>query len=255
MADKKEEVKKEVRAVKLKAKEKPTSKSDTAKEKKEEDMLFVAEVIIYNHETNRNESYDQCQSFCHKDFVKSILALREHYAILLTFHTVDDFETGGIDPKKFKSRGFSISGAEDELRLCLKGHFLTELVGACTVNVNNIYLEKDMDEDGGYDLIDDLKAKVDKAKLEALQYLFSNKKMEDPQLSMKFEGPTSAQVLPPVNKDQEGTVFGKPVTSVEQVVGQIVKETNAGKADKPVPPKGGGRKKPQTADNKTGDSK
>lgn len=243
MADKKEEVKKEVRAVKLKLKEKPNSKSDAAKEKKEEDMLFVPEIIIYNHETHRNETYAECQAFCHKDFTKAVLSLREHYAILLTFYEVEDFETGSIDPKKFKSRGFSISGAEDETRLCLKGYFLTDLAGACSVNVNNIFLEKDMDAEGGYDLIDDLKVKIDRIKLEAIAYLFEKKQREDPQLSMKFpdgEKVTTAKIAPHVDVDPS-------MNSPEAVAAAIVAETNK---NKPAEKKE--RRVPQSPKHKSG---
>ena len=209
----------EVRSVKIKM-DKKTEK-------------FKPEIVLRNKIVKCDENFTDCSNFISDEFMVAVLSLNGHFAIHLDRLEEDDFSSVKWDDEKFKARGFSLSGAEGELRVSLKGHVISKRCGAIIENANNIMLNQAVSEDDEkvpYEHLDHLVKLITLIQEKALAYCFDKEYWKDPQLSMDLpDAPTKAQVLEPESASK-GTI--------ENVVADIVAETNAGKpqpqsADKP----------------------
>lgn len=201
----------EVRAVKLK-KDKKTEK-------------FIPEIIIHDAERKRDVTFGECKQFAHDTFVNAVLALQGHYAVFLKWIEPDEINTVSLKDEEenpYRVRGFSTAGAQNELRITLKGHRILDHASPAIINVNNIYLNRKVSEtdvDDGYQHLADLSKKIDAIKVRAMAYAFENEQWIDPALSMlnvpgfiDGNGATKAQIAEPVTP--------------ESVVSDIVKTTN-----------------------------
>ena len=124
----------EVRAVKI------------SMDKKTEKFKPV-EIVLRNKIINCDENFKECSNYCSDGFTKAVLSLNAHLAIHIDRLDDNDIDTIDWDDEIFRARGFSLSGAEDELRVCLKGHVITKRCGAVGQNANNIYLNQEANED------------------------------------------------------------------------------------------------------------
>lgn len=212
----------------------------------------------------------------HNDFQICFKKLRPHLAILTeSIHPQQVSDTELMD--KFKVHGFSFT--DDESKFVLKGQRSSSR-GMITLNSNPISF--DTERKNGYALVDELEDILLTARREAAAYIRREKLAPDPQGSLFDEdATTNAQVARPVifpegESDQSALYgqepaeviekgltsvgsrlskadpeamkrvaeMGKPATSVESVVSNIVAEVN-GKIKK-------GRGKKQTAENPSG---
>lgn len=221
----------EVRSVKLKKKD-------------SEGKEFTPEIVLWDPVRKRNEKFENCSNSVHKDFLKAVSRLAGHMVVLWDADVEDNFERSEFE-SSFEARGYSIAGREDETRVTIKGHRKTKFAGAITANPTILY-NQDMDKDGAYSFIDDLKVKIKAIETETLAYCFDGRAFENPQLSMDMpegEKVTKAKIATHVDADPS-------MSSPEQVAAAIVKETNAGKD---IAEAGKKRKRvAQTASNKSG---
>lgn len=205
----------EVRAVKIKM------------DKKTE--RFKPEIVLRNKAVNCEENFTDCSNFCSNDFVKAVLSLNGHMAIHIDRVEEEEFSSIKWDNETFKARGFSLSGAENELRVCLKGHIVTKRCGAIGQNANNIYLNEQVNEDDEkepYEHLEDLVKKIKRIQEKALAYCFEKDYFEDPQLSLNLpEGAaaTTANILAPAS----------PEDVVKDIVNTANKRPAPQSADKP----------------------
>jgi hypothetical protein len=215
----------EVRAVKIKM-DKKTEK-------------FKPEIVLRNKVVNCDENFTECNNYCTDAFVKAVLSLNGHMAIHLDRIEEEDIKTIKWNDETFKARGFSLSGAEKELRVCLKGHFISTRCGAVPVNLNNIYLDPEMNEDDDkepYTHLKDLNKQIKLIQEKALAYCFEKDYWEDSQLSLNLpdgDKVTRAQVADPIGK----------------VAAEIVAGVNGAKDSKK---KEGKKRVAQTAANRSG---
>lgn len=200
----------EIRAVKLKRKG---------------DEGYVPEIVVHDPELKLNRTYSDCENLCHSDFSKAVGRLNHHIAILTDKIENDKFENDSNIDEIMVARGFSYSGAENELRVTLKGYQKTSRGGVFQINTPVVYLET-KDEDKAYFFIDDLKEKLKRISLEARLYIFEAKKYEDPQLSLSLPDPdekiTKVKIAEPVTpesivKDIVDTTNGTPPVTREKV--------------------------------------
>jgi len=224
----------EVRAVKIKM-DKKTEK-------------FKPEIVLRNKAVNCNEDFTDTKNFVTDAFANAVLSLNGHMAVHLDRIEEGDIKTIKPDDETFKARGFSLSGAESELRVCLKGHFISTRCGAVGVNLNNIYLNPEVSEDDEnepYTHLSDLNKKIKLIQEKALRYCFENEYWEDPQLSLNAPG------MEKVTKAK----IAEPATTLQGAIGKVVGEMNA-EIENGTPPVSKepkkGRKGPQTSENKTG---
>jgi hypothetical protein len=232
------QAKMEVRGVKLRVKNKRDDEPD------EEKQAFVPEIVLHDPILKCTRPYQDCENLCHPDFVKAVLRLNGHLAVLTDIISEDDFERSETVTEYVKARGYSLAGGFDELRITLKGHRKTIRGGAVILNAPATHLNED--GENPYNLLSDLLAKIKVIESEALRYCFEGRQYVDPQQSL-FPDPdekvTSLQIAPHVDADPS-------VSSPEQVAAAIVLETNAGKDIAEA-----GKKKKrvaQTAANKSG---
>lgn len=216
----------------------------SVKLKRKGDEGYTPEIIVHDAEMKLDKKYDNCENLCHADFVKAVKRLNHHIAVLTDKIGHGDFEDNEEIDEIMVARGYSLSGAEDELRITLKGYQKTKRGGVFQINTPVLYLQQDEDDDNAYYLLDDLKEKIKRIEMEARLYIFEAKKFEDPQLSLNLpdgdDKVTKAQIAPHIDKDP---AYNSP----ESIAAAIVAETNAGK------PKEKRKKRvPQSASNKSG---
>jgi hypothetical protein len=224
----------EVRAVKLRVKNKRDDEPD------EEKRAFVPEIVLHDPVLKCTRPYEDCQNLCHGDFVKAVLRLNHHLAVLSDIIKEDDFEKSETVDSYVKARGYSLSGAFDELRVTLKGHRKTIRGGAVIINTPATYLNEE--SENPYNLLSDLLAKIRVIEKEALAYCFEQRQYVDPQLSLTLPDPpdekkkkvTKAQVL--------------PAKTMEDAVGNVVDTLNGEIEGK----KGKGKRVPQSPKHKSG---
>jgi hypothetical protein len=204
---------------------------------------FKPEIILRNKAVGCNENFDETTHFCSDAFVNAVLSLNGHMAVHLDRVDELDIKTIKLDDETFKARGFSLSGAENELRVCLKGHFISSRCGAVGVNLNNIYLNPvatEDDEKEPYKHLKDLNKKIEIIQACALRYCFENEYWEDPQLSLNAPG------MEP--DDKKKVTRAKIATSLKGAIDGVVDDLNGEIEGKAVNPK----RKPQTPANKAG---
>jgi hypothetical protein len=218
----------------------------SVKLKRKGDEGFIPEITVHDPEMKLDKTYANCENLCHSEFTKAVKRLNHHIAVLTDKITVDNFENDTEIDEIIIARGYSLSGAETELRITLKGYQKTRRGGTFQINTPVLYLEQE-DEDKAYFLVDDLKEKVKRIELEARQYIFEGKCYEDPQLSLNMpdvpdsiKKVTKAQVLPPA-----------PPTTMEGAVGNVVDQMNGeiGKGKK-----GTKKKVPQSQQHPSGEA-
>jgi hypothetical protein len=232
------QAKMEVRGVKLRVKNKRDDEPD------EEKRAFVPEIVLHDPILKCTRPYQDCENLCHPDFVKAVLRLNGHLAVLTDIISEDDFERSETVTKYVKARGYSLAGAFDELRITLKGHRKTVRGGAVILNAPATHLNED--GENPYNLLSDLLAKIKVIESEALRYCFEGRQYVDPQQSLfpdPDEAVTKLQIAPHVDADPS-------MNSPEGVVAAIVKETNLGKEIEKTAKKRG--RTAQTASNPSG---
>jgi hypothetical protein len=212
----------EIRAVKLKRKG---------------DEGFTPEIIVHDPELKLNRTYSDCENIAHADFTRAVARLNHHIAILTDKTEPVEFESNEEIDEIMFARGFSYSGAENELRVTLKGYQKTSRGGVFQINTPVVYLETE-DDDKKYYFIDDLKEKLKRISLEARLYIFQGKRFEDPQLSLN---------MPDGDKVTKAKIATSIVGAIAGVVDDLNGEIEKGKGTP------GRKKKPQTADNKKGE--
>lgn len=212
----------EVRGVKLRVKNKRDDEPD------EEKRAFVPEIVLHDPVLKCTRPYQDCQNLCHPDFVKAVLRLNGHLAVLTDIITEDDFERSETVTDFVRARGYSLSGAFDELRITLKGHRKTIRGGAVILNAPATHLNED--GENPYNLLSDLLSKIKVIEKEALAYCFEGRQYVDPQLSLSLPDPdekiTKVKIAPHVDMDPS-------MNSPEAVAAAIVAEANKGKDGKP----------------------
>lgn len=213
----------EVRAVKI------------VKDKKND--RFNPVITLHDKKLKCNQSWADCSGFCSDEFVADVLRLGAHMAVLLDRIPEEEFKTIKKDDERFNARGYSLSGAEDELRVCLKGHVKLRRVTPVQENVNNVYLNKkvsETDEDNGYPFLGDLDKQIKRIEDRVLSYCFLNDQWKDPQLSLDIpeavQGVTNLKVVEAVTpesivKDLVDSANAKPLPqSAERPDGRAVRQ-------------------------------
>jgi hypothetical protein len=198
--------------------------------KRKGDEGHIPEITVHDAEMKLDKTYANCENLCHSDFTKAVKRLNHHIAVLTDKITTDEFEDSEEIDEIIVARGYSLSGAEDELRITLKGYQKTKRGGTFQINTPVLYLEQDDDDDNCYLLLDDLKEKIKRIEMEARLYIFEGKRFEDPQLSLNLpdsdEKVTKAVIAPHVDLDPS-------MNSPEAVAAAFVAEANKGKDGKP----------------------
>jgi len=211
----------EVRGVKLRVKNKRDDEPD------EEKRAFVPEIVLHDPVLKCTRPYQDCQNLCHPDFVKAVLRLNHHLAVLTDIIPEEEFEESPKVNEYVRARGYSLAGNFDELRITLKGHRKTIRGGAVILNAPATHLNED--GENPYNLLSDLLAKIKVIESEALRYCFEARQYVDPQQSL-FPDPdepvTTLVIAPHVDLDPS-------MNSPEAVAAAIVAETNKGKDGKP----------------------
>lgn len=192
--------------------------------KRKGDEGYIPEITVHDSEMKLDKTYGNCENLCHADFTKAVKRLNHHIAVLTDKITADDFEDSEEIDEIMVARGYSLSGAEDELRITLKGYQKTKRGGTFQINTPVLYLEQDDDDENCYLLLDDLKEKIKRIEMEARLYIFEAKKFEDPQLSLNMpdgdEKITRAKIAVDADLDPE-------LNSPESIAAHIVAETNS----------------------------
>src|ERR1700721_2984717 len=93
------------------------------------DEGFTPEIVVHDPELKLNRTYSDCENICHADFSKAVGRLNHHIAVLIDKIGPDKFEDDADIDEIMFARGFSYSGAENELRVTLKGYQKTSRGG------------------------------------------------------------------------------------------------------------------------------
>lgn len=202
--------------------------------KRKGDEGYIPEITLHDPELKADKFVQNCENLCHNDLVKAISRLNHHLAVRCDQIESSEFECSDMVDEFIIARGYSLSGADDELRIVIKGHRKIKDGGAFSFNAPVIWLNQE-DEEKQYIFLDDLKEKLKRIEAEAMAYLFEGKKYEDPQLSLNMpDGKvTKAQIADPATP--------------EEIVDDIVRTANKGKKDEPKK-----RRVPQSSKHKDG---
>ena len=113
--------------------------------KRKGDEGFIPEITVHDTDMKLDKTYANCENLCHSDFTKAVKRLNNHIAVLTDRLTTDDFEMKEEIDEIIVARGYSLSGAENELRVTLKGYYKTTRGRTYQINILE-YLDVDDEE-------------------------------------------------------------------------------------------------------------